>query len=110
MAATLGEKFSTPPLSGLPKQIEPITTPKDLVKEGEKQCNCVSSYARRVADGRAYIYRVYGEQRATLAIIKRGKEWVIGELEAKYNRKVSMDTERMVNQWLTDQQQEQCVQ
>lgn len=110
VAAALGKQFSSPPFPGLPGKIEPITTPNELVDEGEKQCNCVASYARNVAAGNVYIYKIIEPQRATLSILKKEDKWVIGELEAKYNKKVSLETESMVSEWLANHRLKQCFQ
>lgn len=94
--------FQTPPLPGIPGQIEPITSPAELVDEGELQGNCVASYAGRVRDGDTYIYRVLRPERATLSLVRRSplSDWEIGELEGRYNTDVSDATEEIVRAWL----------
>lgn len=94
--------FPPPPLPGIPGQIEPVTSPSDLVDEGEMQGNCVASYAARVRDGDLYIYRVLHPERATLSITRRSQlhEWEIGELECRYNTDVSEETEEFAQAWL----------
>ena len=100
--------FQTPPLPGIAGQIEPITSPSDLVDEGEMQGNCVASYAARVREGNTYIYRVLHPERATLSIVRRGLlgEWEIGELERRFNTDVSDETESFVQAWLERHREE----
>lgn len=93
--------FSNPPIPGIPGEIEPITSPRELVDEGEIQNNCVASYAKKVAKGELYIYRVIGpDERATLSVVNKNKKWEIGELEGKRNSAASKDTEKRVQHWL----------
>lgn len=94
--------FTPPPIPGIAGQIEPITSPSELVDEGEYQGNCVASYAGRVRDGSTYIYRVLHPERATLSIVRRShfSDWEIGELECRFNTDVSEETEAFVQAWL----------
>jgi len=94
--------FPPPPLPGIPGQIEPITSPSDLVDEGEMQGNCVASYANRVREGHLYIYRVLHPERATLSVARRGplSDWEIDELERRFNTDVAEETEEFVQAWL----------
>lgn len=94
--------FQPPPLPGIPGQIEPITSPAELVDEGEVQGNCVASYAAKVRAGDTYIYRVLRPERATLSIVRRSplSDWDIGELERRHNTDVSDATEDFVRAWL----------
>lgn len=94
--------FTPPPIPGIAGQIEPITSPSDLVDEGEYQGNCVASYAGRVRDGSTYIYRVLHPERATLSIVRRShfSDWEIDELECRFNTDVSEETEEFVQAWL----------
>lgn len=95
--------FRTPPIPGIPGKIEPITSPQNLVNEGEEQGNCVASYASRVRSGTSFIYRISQPQRATLSLVRAGVEsqdWKISELEAKFNTAVSAETEEFVHAWL----------
>lgn len=96
------ERFRTPPLPGIPGEIEPITSPEGLVNEGEAQGNCVASYAERVRQGSTFIYRVLAPERATLSVVKNSPfaDWEIGELESKYNTDVRDETEDFVTAWL----------
>ncbi|MDF1658025.1 MAG: PcfJ domain-containing protein [Verrucomicrobiales bacterium] len=96
------ERFRTPPLPGIPGEIEPITSPEGLVNEGEAQGNCVASYAERVRQGSTFIYRVLAPERATLSVVKNSPfaDWEIGELESKYNTDVRDEMEDFVTAWL----------
>mgnify|MGYP000998731699 CR=1 FL=1 len=94
--------FLPPPVPGIAGGIEPITSPADLVDEGEAQGNCVASYAQRVREGSTYIYRVLHPERATLSLVRRSRfsDWEIGELESRFNTDVSEETEDYVRAWL----------
>lgn len=94
--------FSRPPIPGIPGEIEPLTTPDQLVDEGETQGNCVASYAPKVERGDVFIYRVLKPQRCTLSIVRRASSglWGIGELESKFNTPANEETERAVSAWL----------
>ena len=108
-SATGSGKFPAPPFEGIPGQIEPITSPTGLVDEGEEQGNCVASYASKVVKGDVYIYRIMGQERCTLSIVrKKDRRWEIGELESKFNTPASSKTEDLVASWL-DRQNERLV-
>ncbi len=94
--------FSRPPIPGIPGEIEPLTSPEQLVDEGEAQGNCVASYAHKVERGDTFLYRVLKPQRCTLSIVRHssGGLWRIGELESKFNTPAADDTERAVTAWL----------
>lgn len=94
--------FMPPPLPGILGEIEPITSPSDLVDEGEYQGNCVASYADRVREGHTYIYRVLHPERATLSLVRRSpfSDWEIDELECRFNTDVAEETEEFVQAWL----------
>jgi hypothetical protein len=94
--------FMPPPLPGIAGQIEPITSPSDLVDEGEYQGNCVASYANRVREGDTYIYRVLHPERATLSLARRSpfSDWQIDELECRFNTDVAEETEEFVQAWI----------
>lgn len=95
--------FPPPPIPGT-RYIVPLTSVQQLVEEGHQQHNCVASYARRVLGGRTCIYRVLAPERATLAIT-RGDDgwWYRSQLKAKCNRKVKLETELAVDEWLRNQ-------
>lgn len=94
--------FPAPPVPGIPGQIEPISSPSDLVDEGEMQGNCVASYVDRVRGGNVYIYRVLRPERATLSLARRNphNDWEIDELESRFNTDVSAETEEFIQAWL----------
>ncbi|MCF7985008.1 MAG: PcfJ domain-containing protein [Thiohalocapsa sp.] len=95
-----GYSFPPPPVPGT-DAIEPLATPKALIEEGRAQSNCVGGYARRVAEGNTYIYRVLSPQRATLSIVRvTGGDWQIGELLQACNVPVARATRQAVADWL----------
>ena len=103
--AAISGTFDDPPFPGVEGKIEPLTCPRDLVDEGEIQNNCVASYARKMMTGKLYVYRVMGPDRCTLSIVKKKHGWEIGELEGKYNVAASKQTEKMVKDWLKENQE-----
>lgn len=96
------DNFRRPPIPGIPGEIEPLTSPEQLVDEGEAQGNCVASYAYKVERGDTFLYRVLKPQRCTLSIVRRDSSgvWRIGELESKFNTSADDETERYVESWL----------
>ena len=72
-----------------------------LVEEGKAQRNCVATYGRRVARREAYVYRVMGPERATLAIAPDSDgKWRAEQIALKRNKGVSKKTRLAVAQWL----------
>lgn len=71
-----------------------------LAKEGCEQQNCVVTYARCVARGNQFIYRVLAPERATLQILRTQQGWQVGELSGPRNRPVSRATHIAVEQWI----------
>lgn len=88
-----------PPMPGS-ETIVPLTSPAMLAEEGREQQNCVAAYARWVAHGNQFIYRVLAPERATLQILRTPGGWQIGELSGLRNRPVSQATRIAVEQWL----------
>jgi hypothetical protein len=95
------DKLPAPPIPGT-KDIQPLMTASDLIKEGRQQHNCVGSYADSVRAGRVYIYRVTRPERATLSIMRGpGGDWVIQQLFLACNQHVQPETEASVLKWLS---------
>jgi hypothetical protein len=80
-------EFPPPPFQGL-DWIEPIRTPEALTAEGRAMHHCAASYARSVASGQLYFYRVLAPERATLAINLRLGRWTIHQIQGPCNRPV----------------------
>lgn len=96
-------EFLCIPLPGIPGKIEPITSARGLIDEGEAQGNCVATYADQVRAGDTYIYRVLHPERATLALTRTSPlaPWRIGQLEGKFNSDVDPETEAFVEAWVS---------
>ena len=89
-----------PPIPGN-DQITPLRRMAQLVEEGKAQRNCVATYGRRVARREAYVYRVMGPERATLAIAPDSDgKWRAEQIALKRNKGVSKKTRLAVAQWL----------
>jgi hypothetical protein len=73
----LPKELPPPPFALSPDSgIEPIATVQDLYWHGELEHNCVLQYARAIHAGTHYVYRVTSPVRATLSIVRKGKDWV----------------------------------
>jgi hypothetical protein len=97
-------RFKAPPIPGT-ESIIPLTTSHQLYEEGRLQRNCVADYVQRVQAGYVYIYRVLEPQRATLSIVRTGKDsWGRGELQISGNRPTSLETKHHVDEWLGNHQ------
>lgn len=96
-------EFPPPPLQGT-CEIEPITKPEDLLKEGIDQHHCAASYGERVAMGAIYLYRVLQPERATLSICRKGAVWLIDQLKGFANKPVLPETLKHVERWLVSEQ------
>ncbi len=92
--------FPPPPIPGH-ATIVPLTAPAMLLEEGREQENCVAAYAKRVAVGNGFIYRVLAPERATLQIVQNRRGWRIGELSGPRNEPVSEATRIAVQHWLS---------
>lgn len=95
--------FPPPPVPGT-ELIVPITTRRMLIEEGRLQHNCVADYEDKIVRGELSIYRVLSPQRCTLSLCRgsgrRRGRWVISELKAACNGRVSGATRQSVLAWL----------
>lgn len=71
---SLPAKFGEPPWPGT-QTIEPITTLFELQAEGDHLEHCIATYARSIATGRYYAYRMLSPIRATLGFQRTGTAW-----------------------------------
>ena len=91
--------FPSPPVKGS-EFIVPVTSARELVKEGREQHNCVASYMKRVAlQQRVFIYRVLWPERCTLSVSRHGDRWVLSELMRACNEQPSPKTREVVAEW-----------
>jgi hypothetical protein len=90
-----------PPVPGN-AAIVPLTSPLELLDEGRAMHHCVATYARRIAAGTAYIYRVLGPERATLSIARAatGPGWKVDQISGVANEEVGHATRLAVTAWL----------
>ncbi len=93
--------FGPPPVPGT-SWLAPLSSTAALDSEGWEMGHCVGTYARAVAEGRSYIYRVsgWGLERATLELERSGRGWQIAQLLGRDNHPVGERTWRMVRQHL----------
>lgn len=93
--------FPPAPLQGT-NTIEPVESPLELLREGEAQHNCAAQYTGRVAEGKAYLYRVLAPERATICVLKKRRKWVLSEIKAACNRPVGFETAKAVTAWFIE--------
>lgn len=91
--------FPGPPYAGT-SAIQPLTTPEELIQEGQHMQHCVASYAWDIAQGTEYIYRVIDPVRATLSIYTQDQAWRPGQLLRAANKDVPKETKQQVFQEL----------
>lgn len=89
-----------PPLSGIRAKgfhIEPLTTIREIFREGHKMHNCIAAYVRHVAAGSHYIYRLLVPQRATVLLIRRLDDWYPIQTRTFNNRAVEENTIKAIH-------------
>jgi hypothetical protein len=95
--------FPDPPLPDT-ADIIAIRTQADLRAEGCQMGHCAGTnegYARRVAGGAGYFYRVLRPERATAFIVRSGVVWRLEEVKGLHNARVQATTRRSISLWLT---------
>jgi hypothetical protein len=93
--------FPDQPFDGL-DSFEPITTPSNLLQEGNEMHHCIGGYADRVFEKRCYVYRVNRPDRGTLLIRLNSKGMKAGfEFKLKYNQIPSNEAMEEVMKWYT---------
>lgn len=97
----VGLEFPPVPVPGT-EWIVPLASAREVVEEGRIMHHCVATYARRVAAGRSYLYRVLGPERATLSISRAPSDpgWTVEEISGVANRPVGCQTRIAVAAWL----------
>lgn len=103
----LGE-YPSPPYQGT-DEIVPLRSYQQLIDEGVEMEHCVAGYAKMVAKGRCFIYKVISPERATLELkldsFSRSKgldHWEVGQLFLSRNNQVSSDTQQAVMDWFNN--------
>jgi hypothetical protein len=98
--------FPAPPLTGLSApgvRICAISSHVELIAEGAMMQHCAGtekSYARRVAAGRLYFYRLLEPERLTMAIRPGVQGWSIEEMKGFRNRSPLDSSRTVVLNWL----------
>ena len=90
--------FPEPPLPGS-ATIVPIRSVPELDAEGASMGHCVAGYAESVLDGASYIYKVLEPERATLEVVRAGRQLVLGQLKRRRNAAPSEATRDAVKVW-----------
>jgi len=91
--------FPAPPHPGN-RDIVPILTMEELLREGEEMHNCVASYAHRIMAGECFIYRVLKPERATLEIAAKGGSVTVLQMKLACNQEPSGYAQRRVADWI----------
>jgi len=94
-------QFWNPPILGT-SDIMPISSAKELYREGRDMHHCAGTYRSAIQDGRMYIYKVLNLERATLAKVGPNPQglWFTSQLKGVCNQKVSLATRQAVKEWL----------
>ena len=93
--------FPKPPLAA-GGNIIALETPDMVIEEGREQENCAMSYAKDIANGAVYLYRVLEPERATLSIVPdESGGWRLGQLLRACNEPVTEETNQGVVRWLS---------
>jgi len=98
-------EFPAPPYSGC-DNISPITSTIELFREGNVMHHCVATYCESVILGGAFFYRITSPQRATLELVRDGKEWHPGRMKLFANAEPSDETRAIVQKWLEERRRE----
>ncbi len=89
-----------PPINGT-GCIQPIMSYDEMEAESRLQDNCVGEKRDEVVRRKAYFYRVdLPWERATLSLVRKANEWRFGDLRARENGPVCLETWRHVKMWL----------
>lgn len=91
--------FPPPPFPGT-EMIQPIDSPAMLIEESSALHHCAAMYATRIAQGRAYFYRILAPERATLSIAPDQRGWHVDQLAGVCNQPISSATSNAVRSWL----------
>lgn len=103
---TRGLVFPTPPLPGFAVpglSISAIGSHSELIVEGDIMEHCAGSqksYARRVAAGRLYFYRMVVPERLTIAVRPGVGGWTVEEMKGFRNRSPLDSSRTLVANWL----------
>ncbi len=96
--------FPPPPLPGT-EEIVPITNLEALALEGQEQKHCILRCTAGVHSGKAYIYKVLGENRATVLIRPEHREhrttWFLCDCRGTANSRPGSTTLRKIETWLS---------
>jgi hypothetical protein len=95
-------------------EIVPITSNRDLYREGRALHHCVATYAGRVSSGGSYFYSVrkQGERVATVELYRSfdsDKRLAVRQMRGPCNAAVSKDVARAVRAWLKESQAQKVM-
>lgn len=76
-------------------------SPAELMKEGNCQNNCVSSYQDRILEGRTGIFlmRKNDAPEESLVTIELDKDGMVVQAKRKYNELITEEDEAFINEW-----------
>lgn len=96
-------KFPSPPVECIDSskvKIVPLTSVRELFREGNSMKNCIMTYARNVIDGYHYAYRMLYPERATILLVKRPDDWYPVEIRGPGNIYASVEVIDLVHAWV----------
>lgn len=99
---TKSVRLPSPPLAGIESskvRIKPLTTVRELFKEGSELEHCIITYARTILDGTHYAYRMTHPQRATILLAKRESDWFPVQIRGPKNCFLDTDTVDLIHTW-----------
>jgi hypothetical protein len=97
--------FPEPPFSGN-GNISPVTTAIELYREGKAMHHCVATYCDTVFRGESFFYRIISPERATMEIVRCGKDWQVGRIKLICNADPSEKTWTAAKRWLEERKRE----
>src|SRR5690606_6613737 len=91
--------FPKPPVPEM-EGITALSSWFELLEEGASMRHCVGSYDGIIARGEVFIYRMHQPERLTIAVRRRGPQWVLSEARGKRNTNPSEQAMEKIYRWL----------
>jgi hypothetical protein len=107
--------FPPPPLpdcAAAGVRICAIDSQQDLAGESRVMDHCAgrdASYARRVASGQLYFYRMLEPERLTIAIRPALQGWTVEQIRGAHNREPRAASRMLVEKWLRPSDEPSCT-
>ena len=80
--------------------IQPITTPRDLIREGNEMHHCVAMLMNDALMGNVFLFRgIVNRERVTIELVHRRGKWSLGDARRACNKRPSEPTIALIDQW-----------